>query len=147
MDAEEMNEGPWPLLLPFRRLPLSGNDRGHTRAKYADQQMVKKAAWAVARHAKVPRLRAALLELIYYPGRNAGPDADNLTPTMKYCIDGLVAAKILPDDGPEYVLGTRQKTVLRRDDPYDQSTPRMVLVITDASALAPPPHFALEELL
>lgn len=137
----------WSVLLPFRRIPLSGNDRGHTVAKHADQQKVKMLTRATIRRVGIPPLKAVILELIYYPGRNSGPDPDNITATMKYVIDGIVAAGVIPDDDPARVLKTSQAVVLRRLDPYDQGTPRMVIKIQDASALAPFEHVAPEELL
>lgn len=137
----------WALLLPYRNPPLSGNDRGHTRAMAAAKAEVRRAGWAVAKRARLPKLQAVIAEIIYYPGNNRRRDGINLAPTMKVIMDGIVSAGVLPDDDAERVIRESQRVVYRRDDPYDQATPRLVLVLTDASAMAPLPHYGPEELL
>jgi hypothetical protein len=134
------------LHLPWRRPPISANDRWpHYTVKAKIEKEVKLAAWALARRAKVPALDAILVELVWYPGTNRRVDGDNAAPTLKYLIDGLVQAGVLPDDNSERVLRSSCRAVLRRNDPWNKADPRLILAITDASALAPLPHYAPEE--
>lgn len=128
----------WVLRLPWRRWPLSMNSRwAHWSAEAKVKQEVKTAAWALARQAKIPPLKAIGLELVYYPGRNIRIDGENGAPTLKYCCDGLILAGVLPDDDSERVLISRSRAVIRRNDPADGAASRMDLVIKDMSALAP----------
>lgn len=137
----------WLLWLPWGRPPLSLNRQGgHPVTQHAIKQDIKKAAWALAKKRKIPQLSAIIVELVWYPGRNGTFDGDNMAPTLKYLIDGLVQAKVIPDDDSERVLSSRSRAVIRRNDPYDASTPRLILAIQDASALGPLPHYPPEEL-
>lgn len=53
-----------------------------------------------------PRLQAARVRFILVYDRPPLPDVDNaLAAVAKVCLDGLVAAGVLPNDGPEHVLG------------------------------------------
>jgi crossover junction endodeoxyribonuclease RusA len=140
MDAD------WVLHLPWRAPPLSLNRQpGHPVAHSKVKQEVKTASWALAKNARIPALSAIMVELVWYPGRNGTFDGDNMAPTLKYLIDGLVQARVIPDDDSERVLSSRSRAIIRRNDPYDASTPRLVLAIQDASALGPMPHYAPKE--
>lgn len=127
----------WTLPLPYRTPPLSLNSRLNPYAKNRITQDVKKAGWAMAKATKVPSLHAAILELVWFKGDNRRADADNLAATLKPLQDGLVLAKILPDDSGDRVLSARLSVILKAQDPYPERGPRMELRITDASALAP----------
>jgi crossover junction endodeoxyribonuclease RusA len=134
--------GMWAIKLPYRRPPMTENMRWpHPAAKNRVAQQVKQAAWALAKHHRIPALKAIIVELVYYPGNNRRIDGDNLAPTLKYLTDGLVKAAVLPDDNGERVLDSRCRAVPRRADPMDASQPRMMLIVRDASVLAPLPHY------
>ena len=45
-------------------------------------------------------------------------DQDNLVPTLKPCIDGLVDAGVIPDDTPEYVSWRVVIDLPDRNDPH-----------------------------
>ena len=137
-------DGRWVLLLPYRRLPLSANDRPHYQAKARITAEIRRDAWALAKAHRIPALKAVMVEFIHYPGNNVRHDGGNAAPTLKALIDGLVDAHVLPDDDSSRVLSESLRAVARRDDPYDLKTPRMVLVIRDASALAPLDHYGPE---
>lgn len=123
--------------LNMRRPPLSLNGREHWSVRNRITQDVKRAAWALVKQAKVPTMDAVILELVWFKGDNRRADADNMAPTLKAMQDGLVLAKVLPDDSGDRVLSVRMSVVLRKDDPYPGAGARMELRITDASALAP----------
>lgn len=132
----------WELRLPWRRPPLSANDRPHWSTRNRLNQEIKTAAWALSKQARIPRLQAVTLELVWYPGNNRRCDGENIAPTLKALTDGLVSAKVLPDDNSERVLRSSCRAVPRRADPWDSPTPRMILIVRDASVLAPLPHYA-----
>lgn len=131
-------EGHWNIPLPYRRVPLLLNARLNHYTKNNLVQEIKKAAWAVARSMNIPPMKAAMVGLIYYPGQNKGPDADNLAATLKPALDGIVAAKVLPEDKPAHVLRTWQEVVLRRDDPEHRPDSRLFLHVINLSALYVP---------
>lgn len=128
----------WRLPVPYRRPPLSMNDRTHWSTRNRIAQEVKRAGWAIARGAKIPPLQAVIVELVWFKGDNRRADADNMAPTLKALQDGLVAAKVVPDDSGDRVLSARLSVVLARDDPYPGAGARMELRIRDASVLALP---------
>jgi hypothetical protein len=127
----------WVIPLPYRRPPLSKNVQLHHMTKNRIVQQVKKDGLILAKFRKVPPLRAALVELVWFKGDNRRADPDNISDTLKPLMDGLVLAHVLPDDSGKYVLGTQQRVILRASDPYPAAGARMELRITDASALAP----------
>lgn len=133
-----MSDGEWRLPVPYRRPPLSLNSLINSHgARNRIVQEVKRAGWAVARGAKVPPMRAIIVELVWFKGDNRRADADNMAPTLKALQDGLVLAKVVPDDSGDRVISARLRVTLRRDDPYPAAGARMELRIKDASALAP----------
>jgi crossover junction endodeoxyribonuclease RusA len=86
---------------------LSLNGRQHWAQRNRDTQAIKKAAWAKALAAKVPPLARVTITVEYQPPDRRRRDPDNLAPTGKAAIDGLVAAKVLPDDNSEHVTAVR----------------------------------------
>lgn len=132
----EISTGPrggyvWELILPYGKPPLSGNSRwGHWSQEREVQAGVKKAVWALARHQRIPQLTTATVELVWLPGTNRRYDADNIAPTLKPAIDGLVAAGVLPDDDSNRVLRTGQRVILRKHDPQDSALARVMLIVT-----------------
>lgn len=127
----------WVIPLPYRRPPLSKNVQLHHMTKNRIFQQVKKDGMVLAKFRKVPRLQAALVELVWFKGDNRNADSDNISDTLKPLLDGLVLAHVVPDDGAKYILRSGQRVILRSQDPYPAAGPRMELRITDASALAP----------
>lgn len=89
------------VALSWDRPPLTGNDRGHTR--YSPFRRVKEQAqWAI-RKAKPAPMTGAEVTLHWRIGTRHRRDADNLAPTLKACLDALVAEGVLPDDGWQHV--------------------------------------------
>jgi len=94
----------WRLDLPYRRPPLSLNDRhGHWAARHRAVEQVRADVGWLVRQAKIPRLRRAAVQLHYQPRAAGRRDADNLTATSKPCVDALVSAGVLADDTPAFV--------------------------------------------
>lgn len=96
----------WTLELPAGLPLLSLNGREHWAARHRKAQALKKAAWAVALQAKIPRLERVSVVAEYQPPDLRHRDGDNIAPSAKAAVDGLVAAGILPGDDKRYVTGT-----------------------------------------
>jgi len=124
------------LLLPYRTPPLSLNRHLHHMAEHRLKERVKADAHLVARAARLPRFKAVTAELVWFKGDNRRADSDNMSPTLKPIMDGLVAAGCLPDDNARHVLSTATRIVLKRDDPDLRLGPRLELHIRDMSILA-----------
>jgi crossover junction endodeoxyribonuclease RusA len=135
----------WAIKMPFSRPPLSLNDRHSSYfTERRAQQEVAHMVSAVARQAiksglLEPRPRIAV-ELLYYPGNNGRRDADNIAATLKPILDGLVDAKVIPDDKADHVVLTSQRIVLRRDDPHNRADSQCWVIVTDVRALPPMSH-------
>jgi Holliday junction resolvase RusA-like endonuclease len=82
--------------LPWPKPPLTGNDRGHTR--YSPFTRVKGEAQTAIRNAKVRAIVGADVTLHWLIPTRGRRDSDNLGPTLKACLDALVAERVLPDD-------------------------------------------------
>lgn len=123
--------------LPYRRPPLTLNVQLHHQAKARVVKQVRRDSWALAKSLKIQSMGAVIVELVWFKGDNRRADADNIAATLKPLQDGLVDAKVLPDDSGDRVLSARMSVILKRDDPYPERGPRMELRITDCSALAP----------
>lgn len=94
----------WTIELPAGLPLLSQNSRLHYYERNRRVQALKKAAWALALQAKLPRLERARIVVEYQPLDSRDTDPDNVPPASgKPCIDGLVAARVLPDDSSRYV--------------------------------------------
>jgi hypothetical protein len=97
----------YTIVLPAGLRLLSLNDRLHWAAANSIKQELKKAAWAMALHGKIPRLGRVFVAAVYQPPPDwRERDGDNPVISVKACIDGIVAAKVLPSDAcPQYVTG------------------------------------------
>jgi hypothetical protein len=95
----------YDLHLPWDKPPLNLNDRhGHWAARHAAVKPVRKAAWALARQAKIPRCSKIRVELHYRPATRRDRDEDNLVATMKVLVDGIVGdAQVVPKDTGRHV--------------------------------------------
>ena len=122
----------WTLELPAGMKLLSLNDRSsHWAQQHARAKEIRKAAWAVARQAKIPPLKKASIIVEYQPPPlRRRRDNDNIPAVSgKHAIDGIVDAKVLPDDeAGRYVTDIRY----RIGEPYPKG--RLVLHIAEVSA-------------
>jgi len=103
----------WTITLPYRRPPLSLNDRGQSigarKKKAALVKQIRADVAVLVRAADIPSLDAIHVRLHYQPCDNRRRDSDNLVATLKPCIDGLVDAHIVPDDCDPYVDWSRPR--------------------------------------
>lgn len=119
------------VVLPWDRAPLTLNARLAWRAMYEARKGVAEAAGWVLRGVH-PFDGPVEVEIVRYLGRAGIADADNLSATMKPCLDALVAARVLPADDAATVVRTSQRVVPAAHDPFGPAQPRLLLVITEA---------------
>lgn len=83
---------------------LNANDRVHRVGDNPNVQAWKQEAEHAALFQNEPiPLWPVTITATIHKARRGRWDAHNLYPTLKACIDGLVAAGLLPDDSNEYV--------------------------------------------
>lgn len=87
----------WRLDLPIST-PLSMNDREHWAVKARRVREVREAVATLARSQGIPQLDHPHVVLHYSPKDKRRRDAENLVPTSKAAVDGLVLAGVLVDD-------------------------------------------------
>lgn len=96
----------WTIELPAGIPLLSLNQRLHFHERNRRSQVIKTAAWGMARQQRIPRLERAFIAVEYQPPDRRHRDADNPIVSAKAAIDGLVLAGCLEDDEcPKYVVG------------------------------------------
>ncbi|MFJ2780233.1 hypothetical protein [Kitasatospora sp. NPDC087315] len=93
------------LRLPPNLVLLNGNHRLHWAVKARRTKAIRDAAGWTARQHKVPALRRARITFVVHPGRAGRLDPHNWYPSAKAAIDGLVDARVLPDDDHTHLLG------------------------------------------
>lgn len=94
----------WVLKLPWQLPPLSLNRRINRHVKARITKEIREAAFLLAKHHKVTKGCSRIrVTLIYRPMDNRRRDAINLVPVLKAVEDGLVDARIVPDDTPVYI--------------------------------------------
>jgi crossover junction endodeoxyribonuclease RusA len=95
------------ITLPYTKPPLSLNDRGQTpgarAARSAVAALIKRDTATLVRAADIGPQKAIHVRLHYRPKDRRRRDADNLVATLKPCLDGLVAAGVIPDDNPAHL--------------------------------------------
>lgn len=129
----------WTVRLPYRRPPLTLNQRLHHMAEHRIKGELKLATMLVAQSLRIPPLRAITAELVWFKGDNRVADPDNIAPTLKPILDGLKERGVVPDDNANHVFRTSNRIVLRRDDPTPSAGARLEVRIRDMSALAGTP--------
>lgn len=123
----------YTIVLPWVTPPLTLNQRLHYMAEHRAKTDIKRATMVLARSLGFPKMRAVTAELVWLKSDNRPADPDNISPTMKPALDGLVAAGCLPEDNANHVLRTSQTILLKRD--HNTKGGRLLLRIHDVSGL------------
>ena len=102
-----MNEWRLAVAAPGKMLTINAERRMHWAKRSAIVVSWRRAGWIEALAAKVPSFDTA--EIDAYPAQSAGVLADPgaHAPVVKALVDGLVDAKVLPDDSPSYLRALR----------------------------------------
>ncbi|THA22741.1 hypothetical protein E6R18_32870 [Streptomyces sp. A1277] len=122
----------WRLELPANTTLINANDRMHPVKRAPYIKVIRQAAWALARHHKIPALQRAHVFYVLHPDtKTRRRDPGNWSPSAKAAVDGLVDAGILPDDNEAHLLGPDP----RIGAPIKGG--RLILWITDLDQMAP----------
>lgn len=89
--------------LSFPAPPLTANQRLHWRRR-ADLTKTVRHEVAMRAARLGPMAPPITVTLHYRPRDRRRRDADNLVPTLKACCDGLVDARVVPDDTPDLMV-------------------------------------------
>lgn len=95
----------WTLTLPFTK-PLSLNDRMGWQQRYRLTKPWFDAGMVLARKHRIPLLPHFTAVLEYAPREKRVRDPENLTPTLKALVDGMVKHGVAPGDDPRYYTPT-----------------------------------------
>lgn len=84
-------------------------------------------AW-LAKQARLPKFEKAYLVITWFePDRRRDPD--NIMAGQKFILDGLVAAKVIPNDNQKYIV-----SIIHRFR-VDKQNPRVEVEIIDATKI------------
>lgn len=120
----------WRVRVPLAPSPspwLSLNERAHWGRRKTLSQHYRKAVYAACRMHLVPQLDGAYVMALVSFGSPRRRDAHNVMPTIKACVDGLVDARVIPDDSDKYLIGPDIRRVLSPD-------PGIVLLVASVEA-------------
>jgi crossover junction endodeoxyribonuclease RusA len=95
-----------PMVIPcgVRQLrPWTANDRRHWRVKAEWTATIRRAVALRARNLHLTPQEHITVGLHYAPGDNHRRDASNLMTSQKPAVDGLVDARLVPDDTARWV--------------------------------------------
>jgi len=93
----------WTLAYRSRPMTANANNRKHHHARAADVRLWREAFWGLALEAKVGRCQRVRLTVRPYLRGNRAMDTDACAPSVKAAIDGLVDARVVPNDGPGHI--------------------------------------------
>ena len=114
------------VVAPARMLTINAERSMHWATRAGIVRAWRQAGWAEALHAHLPRLQAA--EIDAYPSQKGVlADAGAHSPVVKALVDGLVDAKVLPDDSPAYLRALRIH-------PPTRGKPGVTLVVTEVAS-------------
>lgn len=114
------------ILLPWTTPPVHANQRHHwSEAWLARRDARNTTTWLIHSH-RIPPQPHITVGLQWAPPTNRRRDGgENLAPLLKACIDGIVNARVVPDDTPDYVTRLMPELL-----PVDKENPGMWLTIT-----------------
>jgi len=117
----------WTLTVEGSLFTLNGERAMHFHKRAKLVRGWREAAYVAALEAKIPAMHS--IEVVFVPcrkNRRNMADTGGHFPVAKACIDGLVDAGVIPDDGPKFV------TSLTFRAPYiDGGEDRALLIINE----------------
>lgn len=117
-----MAERRWDLILPYKKMPISLNDRFGWRKVHEIMDEVKTTTRAAAFDAGIPRMTKCEVTLVWIVPDMKVRDTENPVPTLKAACDGLkdevlkgIHFKgIVPDDSPKFMAKNMPMIVYRK---------------------------------
>ena len=123
----------WTIVIEGPLFTLNGERVMHYHKRARLIKTWREAAFEAAREAKVPKMTK--IDIVCQPCRGTRrnmADTGGHFPVAKACIDGLVDAQIIKDDGPEFV----QSLTFRAPYVEKGTTDRMILIINEVGVRA-----------
>jgi len=118
----------WVIEMPAGTELLNSNDRdSHWARRNRVTEGLRATAGWLARRQQIPALGRAHVLAVYEPPDRRRRDPANLYPSVKAIVDGLVDARVLPDDDAAHLEGPD----MRLGKPHARG--RLVLHITEVS--------------
>jgi crossover junction endodeoxyribonuclease RusA len=97
----------WEFLLTWAELPLSANKHTHHMVVARHRKEIRREVQVRARAAKLPTgLGRVHIILHWAPKDKRRRDTDNMNPSLKPVIDGLVDYGLVPDDNSHHVTSS-----------------------------------------
>lgn len=113
----------YELIFNWRRPPLTANDRHHYMVKARITKQIREASFWMARQLRLPELPKITVAMTWVVADKRKRDgSENLAPTLKALIDGLVDAGVVIDDDQAHVVRGPSLIEYRQGD-----TPHIVL--------------------
>lgn len=95
----------WTVELPPGLPLLNANRRVHWRIRHERTRGIRWATRLIANEAEIPALQRAHIIGEFRPPDRRRRDIANMYPSFKAAVDGLVDARVLPDDSDEHLVG------------------------------------------
>lgn len=92
--------------LPAKLLSINSERKGHWGTRAQIVRAWRECAWAEALSQGIPRFSTVEID-VQITQKGILADIGNHLPTVKAIIDGLVDAKVMPDDNPTYLRALR----------------------------------------
>jgi Holliday junction resolvase RusA-like endonuclease len=94
----------WTLALPYLAPPLTLNQRMHWAPRNRITQEIKQAVYVLAHGVNLPQgLDRVTVTLHWRPATTRKRDNDNISPTLKAAVDGLVMYGLVQDDNTDHL--------------------------------------------
>ena len=118
----------WTVVVEGHLFTLNGERTMHYHKRARLVKTWREAAYEAAKKAKVPKMKQ--IDIVCHPCRGTRrnmADTGGHFPVAKACIDGLVDAGVIKDDGPEFVRSLTFRS------PYVEkgTNDRMLLIINE----------------
>lgn len=95
---------------------INANERLHHMVRARRTKTLRTWAYWESKRQKIPAHQQLAVEVVVYPGRRTRKlDPPNWSPSSKALIDGIVDAKVLPDDTGEHVVSVSFRGGHQRD--------------------------------
>ncbi|MET3635636.1 hypothetical protein [Curtobacterium oceanosedimentum] len=129
-----MSARQWTLEFEWERPLLSANDRYGWRERHQRTRLARTSARLKAWQAHIPALDKVHVHLVWQVADRRRRDGnENLAPTLKALIDGIVDAGVVPDDTPNLV--ERSSPAIEYLGPgHAKRDQRVLLVVTEVDA-------------
>ena len=123
--------GTYTIMLPWQKPLMSMNDRKHYMVKARLTRQMRETTRLLANGLPI-ELEHIEVCLHYRPRDNRRRDTDNLMPVLKACADGIVDARLVADDTPEFM--TKHMPVIHPAEKGQPGSMWLTITIQESNA-------------